>query len=77
MVQQLIEESTLSAQQLSTRGRNIEPAGSIDFGKFPALARPWRPFDGERVAADRRGVDVAAHRPRMDQLCLVEEPLEV
>ncbi len=69
MLEQLderIEEAPLSLEQLLVGGHQVEPRGSVHFGKRDLASGAPRPFHGDGVA-DRRGhVEVAFDSPRGD-----------
>src|SRR5258705_10175820 len=63
MLHQPLQQWNLGCEELLAGGMHREPGGAVDLGELlhPAAAR--RPFDRERVARDRVGVEVALHRP--------------
>ena len=53
---------------LLPRVLECEPFGAVHLGERAHLARAGRPLDGERVALDPRGIEVALECPGADQL---------
>src|SRR5262245_59877188 len=61
-----VEERRLCRQDLPARLGEIEPLAAVDLGKRLRPPRDPRPLRREDVAAELRGIEVAAHRPGMD-----------
>src|SRR5215472_1030927 len=68
MLLQLIEKPALAAQNLLARGCDGEPPAAIDLREFLLLAGVGRPFHRERIAHNRRGIDISLHGPRVHEL---------
>ena len=63
-----VEKLDLRGVDLQARLVEIEPLGAVDLGELAPLSRLRRPLHLERVAAQRRGIGVAAYGPRVDDL---------
>jgi hypothetical protein len=59
MVDEAIEKRALAFENLHVCGRQIEPGSTVDLWKSLRLSALRRPFDLERVACDRIGVELA------------------
>src|SRR5439155_25454691 len=59
VILELIDERCLAGHEPVLRVREREPRRAVDFGERDLPPRAARPFDRERVAADRGGVDAA------------------
>jgi hypothetical protein len=68
MVDEAIEKRALALENLHVCGRQIEPGCTVDLWKSPRLSTLWRPFDLERVACDRIGVELALDGERRHPL---------
>ena len=67
-LRQPVDERRLRGQQLLARGVEREPARAVDLGERLQPAGAGRPFELERVADDRVGVEIAFERPGADDL---------
>jgi hypothetical protein len=63
-----VEQLDLSGVDLLSRFVRREEGRAVDFGECTSLARAWRPFHCESVAAQGSGVAVGFEDPRVDQL---------
>src|SRR5215213_523668 len=61
-----IEDRELARQDLAPCVLEAEPGGAVDLGVSAEPAAARRPFDGEAVADDRLGVEIALERERLD-----------
>ncbi len=67
MYDQLIDESALTRQYLSTGPRHAEIGDPVDFGKVLHFTRTGRPFHLELVAGKPAEIEISLHRESVNR----------
>src|SRR6266545_1087972 len=67
-VEQPVDQLGLGRENLLAGGRHVEPLRPVDLGELALAAGARRPLDGEGVAGDRLGIEIAGSRPGAEDL---------